>query len=96
MPGGNAETLFRFRFQTDGSVHLAGVFLDDFVVKSGGTTLFTDDVETGEDGWTAEGGLKISTGSEVDSAIGTTSPRTGPTSAMTPGSRSARTSSASR
>jgi immune inhibitor A len=64
VPGGAADTLFRFRYQTDGGVHLAGAFLDNFVVKSGGTTLFTDAVETGENGWTAEGGFKISTGSE--------------------------------
>jgi immune inhibitor A len=65
IPGGNAETLFRFRFQSDSGVHLDNVFLDDFVVKSGGSTIFTDDVENGEDGWTAEGGWKISTGTEI-------------------------------
>ncbi len=64
VPGGSAETLFRFRYQTDGGVHLPGAFLDDFVVKSGGTTLFTDDVEGGANGWTAEGGFTISTGTE--------------------------------
>lgn len=64
VPGGSADTLFRFRYQTDGGVHLAGAFLDDIVVKSGGTTLFTDGVEGGDNGWTAEGGFKISTGSE--------------------------------
>ncbi|MGW4929722.1 immune inhibitor A domain-containing protein [Agromyces sp. NPDC004153] len=67
IPGGNAETLFRFRYQSDGGVHLAGAFLDDIVVKNGGTTLFTDDAETGENEWTAEGGFKISTGSETSS-----------------------------
>jgi immune inhibitor A len=67
VPGGNAQTLFRFRYQSDGGVHLAGAFLDDISVKSGGTTLFTDDVESGENKWTAEGGFKISTGSEVSS-----------------------------
>ncbi|HET6745341.1 MAG TPA: immune inhibitor A domain-containing protein [Candidatus Limnocylindria bacterium] len=64
VPGGSADTLFRFRFFSDGGVHLANAFLDDFVVRSGGTTIFTDDVEDGEDGWTAEGGFKISDGSE--------------------------------
>jgi immune inhibitor A len=64
VPGGSADTLFRFRYQTDGGVHLAGAFLDDIVVKSGGTTLFSDDVESGAGDWTAEGGFKISTGSE--------------------------------
>ncbi len=64
VPGGSANTLFRFRYQTDGGVHLAGAFIDDIVVKSGGTTLFTDTVESGTNGWTAVGGFKISTGSE--------------------------------
>ncbi|MEO8510019.1 MAG: immune inhibitor A domain-containing protein [Chloroflexota bacterium] len=67
VPGGSADTLFRFRYQTDGGVHLAGAFLDNIVVKSGGTTLFTDDVENGDNNWTAEGGFKISTGSEESS-----------------------------
>jgi immune inhibitor A len=49
---GGAATLFRFRYQTDGGVHLAGAFLDDIVAKTGGTTLFTDDVEQ-PGAWTA-------------------------------------------
>jgi immune inhibitor A len=65
VPGGNAGTLFRFRLQSDGGVHLANAFLDNFVVKSGGNTLLTDDVEGGADGWTASGGFKISTGEET-------------------------------
>jgi immune inhibitor A len=65
IPGGSANTLVRFRYQTDGGVHLPGAFIDDITIKSGGTTLFpTDDVEGGANGWTAEGGFKISTGTE--------------------------------
>ena len=64
VPGGNAATLFRYRFQSDGGVHLANAFLDDFVVKSGGTTLLTDGVESGANGWAASGGFKMSTGTE--------------------------------
>ena len=41
-----------------------GAFIDNIVVKNGGTTLFTDNVEGGANGWTAAGGFKISTGSE--------------------------------
>src|SRR4029453_8089700 len=67
VPGGNANTLFRFRYESDGGVHLAGAFLDDIVVKSGGTTLLSDDVESGENGWTASGGFKISSGTETSS-----------------------------
>jgi immune inhibitor A len=62
---GNGNVLFRFRLQSDGGVHLANAFLDDFVIKSGGTTLFTDDVEAGDNGWTADGGFKRSTGTET-------------------------------
>jgi immune inhibitor A len=56
---------FRFRFQSDGGVHLPGAFLDDITVKSGGTTLFSDNVESGTNGWTAQGLWKISTGTET-------------------------------
>jgi immune inhibitor A len=65
VPGG-APVQFRFRFQSDGGVHLANAFLDDIVVKSGGTTLFADDVESGDNGWTAVGGFKRSTGTETE------------------------------
>ncbi|WP_353814889.1 immune inhibitor A domain-containing protein [Agromyces sp. SYSU T00266] len=65
VPGGS-EVQFRFRYQTDGGVHYAGAFLDDIVIKSGGTTLLTDDVESGDNGWTAAGGgFKTSTGTET-------------------------------
>jgi immune inhibitor A len=64
IPGGDAETQFRFRFQSDGGVHLANAFIDDVTIKSGGTTLFFDDVE-GAEQWTAEGGFKLSTGTET-------------------------------
>jgi len=62
--GGKASQ-FRFRFQSDGGVHLPGAFLDDITVKSGGTTLLTDDVENGANGWTTQGLWKISTGTET-------------------------------
>ncbi|MBM7505877.1 immune inhibitor A domain-containing protein [Agromyces aurantiacus] len=64
IPGG-ANTEFRFRYQTDGGVHYAGAFLDDITIKNGGTTLFSDDVEQGDNGWTAAGGFKVSTGTET-------------------------------
>ena len=62
---GNGKVDFRFRYQSDGGVHLAGAFIDDIVVKNGGTTLVTDDAEQGANGWTAAGGFKLSTGSET-------------------------------
>ena len=63
VPGGG-KIDFRFRYQTDGGVHYAGAFLDDIVVKNGGTTLFADDVESGDNGWTANGFTR-STGTET-------------------------------
>ena len=60
-------SLFRLRYQTDGGVHLPGAFVDDVVVKSGGTTLVTDDVESGAGTWTPTGLWKISTGTESGS-----------------------------
>ncbi|MEV6106858.1 immune inhibitor A domain-containing protein [Streptomyces sp. NPDC051940] len=58
-------SMFRFRYQTDGGVHLPGAFLDDITFSAGGSTLLADDVEQGANGWTAEGRWKISTGSET-------------------------------
>ena len=46
-------------------MHLAGAFIDDITVKSGGTTLFTDDVESGDNGLGPDGGFKHSTGTET-------------------------------
>lgn len=51
IPGG-ALTQVRFRYQTDGGVHLAGAFLDDIAISAVG---FFDDVESGNQGWTADG-----------------------------------------
>ena len=48
-------------------MHLAGAFIDDIVVKNGGTVLATDDAEHGDNGWTAAGGFTLSTGSETSS-----------------------------
>jgi immune inhibitor A len=63
IPGG-ATTLVRFRYASDGGVNMGGALLDNITFKSGGTTLFSDNVETGANGWTADGGFKISTGTE--------------------------------
>ena len=63
-PGG-AESMFRFRYQTDGGVHLDGAFLDDIAIAVDSTTALSDDVESGTNGWTATGLWKISTGTET-------------------------------
>lgn len=59
VPGGG-KTQFRFRYQTDGGVHLPGAFLDDIAVTSGGTELFVDDVESGDNGWSTDGWTRMS------------------------------------
>src|SRR5215213_9442757 len=64
IPGGSASTQIRFRYDSDSGTNEGGAFLDDFVIKSGGTTLFTDNVESGANDWTPAGGFKISTGTE--------------------------------
>ena len=94
IPGGNADTMFRFRYQSDGGVHLAGAFIDDIVVKSGGTTLLTDDVESDTTAGPPPAASRRAPAPRSPRATGTTSPRTAPTRATTPRSRRARTSSA--
>lgn len=57
---GGAPSLFRFRYQTDGGVHLPGAFLDDISVNG-----VVDDVESGEGAWTKTGLWQISTGTDT-------------------------------
>jgi immune inhibitor A len=56
-----AETLFRFRYVTDGGVHLKGAFVDNIAISG----LPEDSVENGAGDWTATGLWKISTGTET-------------------------------
>ena len=51
---------FRFRYATDGGVHLAGPFLDDIAVVADGANLLSDDVESGDNGWSAKGFTRTS------------------------------------
>ncbi|MEI2777795.1 MAG: immune inhibitor A domain-containing protein [Tetrasphaera sp.] len=46
---------FRFRYATDGGLAEAGGFLDMIQVVKNGSTAWTDDVESGDNGWTADG-----------------------------------------
>jgi immune inhibitor A len=57
---------FRFRYQTDGGVHLAGPFLDDVTVTVNGSTVFTDNVESGDNGWTSIGWTRMNGIHEFD------------------------------
>jgi immune inhibitor A len=61
------ETLFQFRYATDGGVNEAGAFLDNISVSSGRSYSFSDGAESGVNGWTVKG-WKISTGTEVTNA----------------------------
>ena len=54
---GGAASMFRFRYQTDGGVHLPGAFLDDISVNG-----VVDDVESGPGSWTATGQWVINDG----------------------------------
>ncbi|GAB3415102.1 immune inhibitor A domain-containing protein [Flindersiella endophytica] len=58
------QILFRFRYTTDGGVHLAGPMLDNVAIVADGQTIFTDDVEAVR-GWTAVGWSRMS-GSVTD------------------------------
>ncbi|WP_311836179.1 immune inhibitor A domain-containing protein [Cellulomonas fimi] len=53
---------FRFRYQTDVAVNNPGAFIDNIVMKAGSRVLFTDDVESGANGWTTTGLWQVSNG----------------------------------
>ncbi|MEU5939485.1 immune inhibitor A domain-containing protein [Micromonospora sp. NPDC047548] len=57
---------FRYRYQTDGGVHLAGAFLDNVSLVKNGSAVWTDDAETLDAAWTAKGFTRM-TGSVTDS-----------------------------
>jgi len=46
---------FRWRYQTDGGLTRPGAFLDDITITVDGEEVLSDDVESGENGWTADG-----------------------------------------
>jgi immune inhibitor A len=57
----------RFRYATDGGLHLKGAFIDDVTITAGDTTLLDDNVESGDNGWVASGFTRM-TGSTVRQA----------------------------
>ncbi|HEX8970814.1 immune inhibitor A domain-containing protein [Oryzihumus sp.] len=59
------KVLFRFRYATDGGVHLKGPFLDDITVTANGAPVLTDDVENGDNGWTADGFTRMNGSTDV-------------------------------
>lgn len=54
------KVLFRWRYQTDGGLAKNGAFIDDITVTVDGTAVLTDDVESGDNGWTADGFTRMS------------------------------------
>jgi immune inhibitor A len=46
---------FRFRYATDGGLHFDGPFLDDLALTVDGVSTWSDNVESGDNGWTADG-----------------------------------------
>ncbi|MFU8872126.1 immune inhibitor A domain-containing protein [Micromonospora sp. SL4-19] len=56
---------FRYRYATDGGVHLAGPFLDNIALTKNGTVAWTDDAETLAAEWTAKGWTRMN-GSVTD------------------------------
>ncbi|MFC7762615.1 immune inhibitor A domain-containing protein [Catellatospora bangladeshensis] len=51
----------RLRLATDAAFQEQGWFADDFSVTGGGATTWSDDVESGANGWTATGGTWVDT-----------------------------------
>lgn len=62
---GGQKIQFRFRYFSDGAVVRPGAFLDDIEVRSGGTTIVSDDVESADHGWNVRGFTR-STGSDTE------------------------------
>ncbi|MFC8504272.1 immune inhibitor A domain-containing protein [Pedococcus sp. NPDC057267] len=54
-PYAGKSVQFRFRYATDGGLRYEGPFVDDITVSADGAPVFTDDVESGDNGWTAKG-----------------------------------------
>ncbi|MEV0152965.1 immune inhibitor A domain-containing protein [Micromonospora sp. NPDC050686] len=50
---------FRYRYATDGGVHLAGPFLDNIQLVKNGTVAWTDDAETLSADWAVKGFTRI-------------------------------------
>ncbi|MFJ6132688.1 immune inhibitor A domain-containing protein [Janibacter terrae] len=59
------KVLFRWRYQTDGGLAKTGAFIDDITITVDGRAVLTDDVESGDNGWTADGFTRM-TGSTTE------------------------------
>jgi immune inhibitor A len=54
-----APIMLQFRYMTDWGTSMAGFYIDDIAVTGDGTTIFSDDVETLDPDWTAEGWTRV-------------------------------------
>ncbi len=59
------QVTFRWRYQTDGGLAMKGAFIDDIEVVVDGTSVLSDDVESGDNGWTADGFTRMSGSTSV-------------------------------
>ncbi|MEU9883965.1 M6 family metalloprotease domain-containing protein [Sphaerisporangium sp. NPDC051011] len=60
-PFAGQNVKLRLRYATDAAANQRGWFVDDFSVVSGGSTVWSDDVESGAAGWTAVKGTFVDT-----------------------------------
>ncbi|HEU5144982.1 MAG TPA: immune inhibitor A domain-containing protein [Dermatophilaceae bacterium] len=58
----------RFRYATDGGLHYEGPFLDDIVITADGAELLNDNVESGDNGWTAKGFTRMTGSTSVQAS----------------------------
>ena len=65
-PYAGQKVKFRYRYTTDSGTHFSGVFLDDVRLTKDGVVAWSDDVESGDNGWTAYN-WKLTTGTETTS-----------------------------
>jgi immune inhibitor A len=63
-PYADSSIQLRLRYATDAAFEERGWFADDFSLTDGGTTVWSDDVEGGANGWTAQGGTFTTTSGE--------------------------------
>lgn len=54
------QVQFRWRYQTDGGLAMDGAFIDVLEITVDGATVVSDDVEGGDNGWTADGFSRMS------------------------------------
>jgi len=59
---------FRFRYATDGGLHFDGPFLDDLALTVDGVSTWSDNVESGDNGWVAKGFTRMGGSTSVDVA----------------------------